>query len=347
MIFHDGTESRRAPRRRTSRTRLGLALAASGALLLAGGTAHAADGPIKPHHRAPGDGDWSDADALGFWTPGRIATATDPARPGNGTTTGLPGPPAAVPGMPTAEHIPGLASVGVLFTTTGPDPTNGEMRAHKCSASVVESGGRNLVLTAGHCAGGRAVFVPQYTSEADLEDQPYEFYRVTDWYVDNKYVRNTKAAVSDLDYAFARLAPGPGGRNIQDVVGANKLVRTPGYAQDVTMMGYPRVGRNPEDLPVRCPARSGRLSGYRQMRVVCAGMWGGVSGGPWFSDIDWDAGTGQIIGNVGGFHGGGPDVPESDPRYNQITYSPVYGDRFFRLYRDAQDNRRPHYGEYG
>ncbi|MEU4347850.1 trypsin-like peptidase domain-containing protein [Streptomyces sp. NPDC023838] len=340
------------------RLRLGLALAASGTLLLTGGTTPAeaappsGDSPDATASRtrgeaAPDGDDWSDADVLGFWTPGRIASATDPARPGpDDAPGGTPGPPAAVPGMPSAEHFPGIASVGVLFTSASPDPTTGEMRAHKCSASVVESDGRSLILTAGHCARGRAVFVPQYRSRSALGDQPYGFYRVTDWYVDDQYVRNSKGAVSDLDYSFGRLAPSPDGRDAQDVVGANHLVRTPGYRQDVTMLGYPRVGRNPADLPVRCAARSGRLSGFRQMRVECAGMWGGVSGGPWFSDVDWDAGTGDIIGNVGGYNGGGMNVPESDPRYNRITYSPVYGDRFFRLYADAQNGRRPHYGRY-
>ncbi|MFD9793651.1 trypsin-like serine peptidase [Streptomyces sp. NPDC059070] len=337
------------------RARLGLVSLTAGALLLAGGAdARAAGPPPAPPHRtaAPDGSGWSDADALGFWTPDRIHSATDPARParpGAGGAPGTPGPPGlpvTAPGMPSAEHISGLASVGVLFTTSGADPTTGELRSHQCSAAVVESGRGDLILTAGHCAGRRAVFVPQYRAEDELADQPHGFYRVLDWYVDNRYVRNGKGAASDLDYAFARLAPAPGGGGVQAEVGANHLARTAGYRQDVTMVGYPRVGRNPSDLPVRCAARSGPLQGFRQMRVECAGMWGGVSGGPWFSDVDWDAGTGEIIGNVGGYNGGGMDVPESDPRYHQITYSPVHGDRFFQLYSDAQNGRRPQYGPY-
>ncbi|MEV6548212.1 hypothetical protein AB0M57_05820 [Streptomyces sp. NPDC051597] len=344
---------RRPPRRTACRPvlRLGLAAAASGALLLTGGApADAANAPgtDRTGEEAVLDAErWSDADALGFWTPGRIASATDPGRPRpGGGPAGTPGPPAAVPGMPSAEHFPGIASVGVLFTSAGPDPTTGELRAHRCSASVVEGSGRSLILTAGHCAGRRAVFVPGYRPRTGLVDQPYGFYRVTDWYVDDSYVRNSKEAVSDLDYSFGSLAPSPAGKDAEDVVGANRVVRTTGYRHDVTMLGYPRVGRNPADTPVRCSARSGRLAGFRQMRVECAGMWGGVSGGPWFSDVDWDDGTGEIIGNVGGYNGGGMDVPESDPRYHRITYSPVYGDRFFRLYADARGGRHPHYGAY-
>ncbi|MHB9858377.1 hypothetical protein [Streptomyces sp. YIM S03343] len=59
----------------------------------------------------------------------------------------------------------------------------------------------------------------------------------------------------------------------------------------------------------------------------CHGMWGGVSGGPWFSRVDWKKGTGEIIGNVGGYNGGG-----NDDNVDWLTYSPIHGDWFFRLY---------------
>ncbi|MFH8340475.1 trypsin-like serine peptidase [Streptomyces sp. AM6-12] len=296
----------------------------------------------KPAATPPGDGTWTDDAATRFWTPERMASATDPAQPASASTTatatapgtGSPRTRRAVPNgvaaaMPQAEHFPGLKSVGTIFSYAE-DPTDDTMRAHKCTASVVDSPGHNLVLTAGHCDGGNAVFVPMYTAERPLDEQPFGFYRVTGWYTDNRYAHNTKKPVSDLDFSFGRLAPAQDGGQAQDVVGANTLRRTPGYLNKVTMVGYPS-SHDPEDHPVRCPAQTEALPGFYQIQARCGGMWGGVSGGPWFSEVDWSKGTGVIIGNVGGYNGGGNDAD-----VDWLTYSPMHGDWFFRLYDEAK-----------
>ncbi|MEU6370617.1 hypothetical protein ABZ876_34075 [Streptomyces sp. NPDC046931] len=292
-----------------------------------------------------GDGDWSDADAIRFWTPERMASATDPALPAQQAgpsakarmRRAASAGPAVAADMPTAEHILGLKSVGTIFTYSA-DPTTEQMHAHKCSASVVESPGRNLILTAGHCSGGKAVFVPMYAAEYTLDKQTLGFYRISDWFVDNRYVHNTKKPISDLDFAFGRLEPSKSGKQAQDVVGANKLLRTPGYLNKVTMLGYPS-SHDPEDHPVRCPTQTEALPGFYQIQAKCRGMWGGVSGGPWFSQVDWAKGTGQIIGNVGGYNGGG-----NDANVDWLTYSPMHGDWFFRLYDEAKNNQHVEHG---
>lgn len=270
-----------------------------------------------------------------------MASATDPARP-----AATPDPSAksgraapermgAAASMPTAEHILGPKSVGALFTYKQ-DPTTGEMRAHSCSASVVQSPGHNLILSAGHCSGTKAVFVPWYRTEYSLDKQEYGFYRIDQWFYDPRYApHNTKAKVSDLDFSFARLATSANGKNAQDVVGANTLARTPKYNNDVTMVGYPAASHDSEDHAVRCPTQTWALPGYYQIQALCRGMYGGVSGGPWFSKMDWTAGTGEIIGNVGGYNGGG-----NDANVDWLTYSPMHGDTFFQLYDDAKNNRK-------
>ncbi|GLX47773.1 hypothetical protein Shyhy01_07230 [Streptomyces hygroscopicus subsp. hygroscopicus] len=312
-------------RRRISR----LVVSAAGtALLLSSGTsvAHAAE----PN--------WSDADAVRFWTPQRMASATDPAQPARPAGPPPPGrPTAAAAVMPTAQHTPGLRSVGTIFSFTT-DPTTDRMRAHKCSASVVDSPGHDLILTAGHCDGGKAVFVPMYTAAYPLDEQPFGFYRISRWYTDNRYVHGSKKPVSDLDFAFGRLEPSASGEQAQDVVGANKVVRTPGYLNKVTMVGYPS-SHNPKDQAVRCPAQTEALPGFYQIQAKCRGMWGGVSGGPWFSAVDWSKGTGTIIGNVGGYNGGGNDAD-----VDWLTYSPMYGDWFFRLYEEAKSDHPTSHG---
>ncbi|MEU6085565.1 VCBS repeat-containing protein [Streptomyces sp. NPDC047085] len=331
------------------RIRLGAVAALSAALLLGNAAAAQAGNPSAvPGTPAPAadtrvpaaDDTWTAQAAMRFWTPERMASATDPS----GRTTppkslAAAGEQRSARGI-TAQHFKGIKSVGTIFKMG-----EGE-RAHRCSASVVRSGGHNLILTAGHCLGAKAMFVPMYDHTRTAAQQKYGVWAVDTWFRDKRYASD-RSKNSDLDYAFASLKPN-GGKNVQDVVGgANTLARTPGYANKVTVVGYPMVGHNPQDTAVRCPdVYTTALSGYYQMQIFCGGMWGGVSGGPFFSKLDASGDTGTIIGNVGGFNQGGPDVPGSDPRYNEITYSPLHGDRFFKLYADAQKGRNPDYGPY-
>ncbi|MEV5507968.1 trypsin-like serine peptidase [Streptomyces orinoci] len=315
---------------RISRIR-GLILASVCGLMLPLGAAAAnAAGPSP----APRPGNWSARDAIRYWTPQRIDSATPlggrsaPPRP-------AAAPPHAHPDLihDSSVHFPGLKSVGVLFLVS-----SGE-KHHFCSASVVRSAGHDLILSAGHCVNGaRAAFIPRYDGSKSLDRQPYGVFPVLadKWFKDPRYTANSTGKESDLDFSFARLGPNEDGRKVQDVVGGSTLARTPGAKNAVTVVGYPSVKHNSSDTPVRCYTRTGALPHYYQMRVDCAGMWGGVSGGPWFSRVDEDKGTGEIIGNVGGFNGGGPNVPDSNPLYNRLTYSPLHQDWFFRLYEDAQ-----------
>ncbi|MFI1769819.1 trypsin-like serine protease [Streptomyces sp. NPDC020800] len=286
------------------------------------------------------DGNWTVEKAVRFWTPERMASATDSsgrvAQPKGWTaprTNALTGT------ALTGQHFAGIKSVGMLFHT------DSGMRAHYCSASVVRSSGHNLILTAGHCLGSNAAFVPKYDHTKSAAKQPYGIWPVKEWFRDKRYASD-KSVNSDLDFAFASMKPN-GSRKLQDVVGANSLARTPGFANKVTVIGYPSIGHNPQDQAFRCPdVRTKALRSYNQMQIDCGGMWGGVSGGPWFSKFDASGNTGQIIGNVGGFNGGGPDVNPRDPLYNRITYSPLHGDRFFQLYTDAQQGLHTDHGPY-
>ncbi|MER8113659.1 VCBS repeat-containing protein [Streptomyces sp. NPDC094031] len=297
----------------------------------------AADTPVP----AP-DAGWTAKAAISFWTPERMASATDPSGRATAPPKGFATPrrQRSAAGL-TAEHFQGIKTVGTIFST------DKGLQGHRCTASVVRSGGHDLILTAGHCVGSRSMFVPMYDHTGTAAQQRYGVWAVDEWFRDKQYASD-KSKNSDLDYAFASLKPN-GGKNVQDVVGgANTLARTPGYANKVTVVGYPMTGHNPEDTAVRCPdVRTTALSGYYQMQIFCGGMWGGVSGGPFFSALDASGDSGTIIGNVGGFLQGGPDVRDhTDPRYNEITYSPLHGDRFFRLYADAQEGRNPDYGPY-
>ncbi|MFJ1527406.1 trypsin-like peptidase domain-containing protein [Streptomyces mirabilis] len=291
-----------------------------------------------------GDPDWTAEDALRFWTHDRMAAATDPsgrhAEPaGRASARGGPAvKPGAKPAADTAKHFAGIKSVGVLYSGSGPE-------THSCTASVVDSSGHDLILTAGHCKSAHGMFVPRYDSGKSADAQPFGVFPVQEWFRDSQWAAD-ESVKSDLDFAFARVGTYQG-KKVQDVVGANTVARTPGFTSNVTVIGYPMSTYDRADQAVSCPTRTSVLAGFNQIRIDCAGMWGGVSGGPWFSRVDLSgSGTGEIVGNVGGWNGGGPDVPASDPLYNRITYSPVYGDRFFQLYSDAQRGDHADHGPY-
>ncbi|UKY50100.1 trypsin-like serine peptidase [Streptomyces inhibens] len=284
---------------------------------------------------------WSSRDAAAYWTSERMAAAAppdgeapaSPAAPPTGSTpassaatpkAGSPAPSAAVKAQraATARHFDGVRSVGVLFSV------DGDARAHHCTASVVHSPHRNLILTAGHCnPGTHAAFVPQYRSGAAT--QPYGVWAIGDTFAYPE--GGTSGAGADLDFAFATVAAAEDGRSLEDVTGGNTLSPTPGYTNDVTVVGYPNVRNDPEDRAVRCATRTARLTGTRQLRMDCGGFYGGTSGSPWLRDFDEESGTGHLIGLIGGLNGGGPKGPNSD----RTSYSPYFGGKIFALYARA------------
>src|SRR3954466_8628600 len=84
--------------------------------------------------------------------------------------------PPAPPGTPTATTFAGTPTVGPLFR-------DGLTQHHECTASVIASPSRNLLLTAAHCITGTAAgyqFVPGY----DGGSTPYGVWTVTHAYVD-------------------------------------------------------------------------------------------------------------------------------------------------------------------
>ncbi|MFK0262576.1 trypsin-like serine peptidase [Streptomyces angustmyceticus] len=311
----------------------GSAVAGAAVCLSLASVGHAApDAPRAAAHRdrpSPGphpDTTWTSREAAAYWTPDRMAAAApaDPERGSSDRAAAAPRAKAApaVKSAATARHFDGIPSVGVLFSV------DGDARAHHCTASVVHSPHGNLILTAGHCnPGTRAAFVPQYRSGADK--QPYGV-----WAIEDSFAypgRGTTGAGADLDFAFATVAPGEDGRPVEEVTGGNSLSPTPGYANDVTVVGYPNVRHDPQDRAVRCATRTSRLSGTRELRMECGGFYGGTSGSPWLSDFDEESGTGRVIGVIGGLNGGGPKGPDSD----RISYSPYFGEKVLDLYARA------------
>ncbi|ELS54219.1 trypsin-like serine peptidase [Streptomyces viridochromogenes] len=201
------------------------------------------------------------------------------------------------------------ARVGALFPAGRRDHLRG---SHFCTASVVHSPHRNVIVTAAHCLDGRPdelVFVPGYRDGR----APYGVWRVGRRFLPEGW---TKGRDEDSDVAFAVLAD-RGGEGVEDVVGGNRFVTgTATGATAVTVTGYP----NADEAPVSCTNKPG-LHSRTQQRVECPGFSGGTSGSPWVN------GYGQVVGVLGGHQGGGATA--------DVSYSVVLGAEAAALYRDA------------
>ncbi|MFK0015181.1 trypsin-like serine protease [Streptomyces sp. NPDC091027] len=198
------------------------------------------------------------------------------ARPQLSAAPGSTLPPAVTPppGGPAAF-------TGALFT-------DGLDSDHFCTATVVQSPGRNLIVTAGHClmdgdqSDGTAVFAPAYANGV----APYGTWKIQQVYEDDRWAEGTD---DDFDLAFARLAPDDRGRAVEDVTGAAVLDTTGRAGEEVTVTGYPADRK----VPRTCTAVAVRESATQQ-RFDCADFPGGTSGSAWI------ARDGKIIGVLTG-----------------------------------------------
>ena len=206
----------------------------------------------------------------------------------------------------------GTPAVGALFTTT----SGGGLGAHFCSASVVDSPARDLVITAAHCVSGSSpiAFVPGY----DNGRMPYGIWRVTRVIVDPSWV---SSANPNADVAFL-VVTGQGGARIQDVTGGEQLGIGQAAGQFVSVVGYPE-GAN---APIRC---DNLAHGFSPTQLVfdCGGYTDGTSGGPLLEDVNPTTGLGTVIGVIGGYEQGG-DIAS-------VSYAARFGVLVADLYKTA------------
>ncbi|WP_033215861.1 trypsin-like serine peptidase [Kitasatospora phosalacinea] len=234
------------------------------------------------------------------------ALALLPAVAGCGSTGRASGAPERAAAAPAPA---GTAAdrIGALFVG-GPDG------ARACTAGVVHSPGRNLLVTAAHCAApdgvrlGGLVFAPGYRDGL----APHGVWQVTGITVAPGW-ENGQA--EDDDVAFLAVAPLEG-RQVEDAVGADAFAAGLVPGQEVTVTGYP----NEADAPITCRARTA-AHGPTQQRFDCAGFTNGTSGSPWVTD------AGQVTGVIGGYQEGGDTADTS--------YSVVFDAHVADLYRRA------------
>lgn len=253
------------------------------------------------------------AESESYWTPDRMGEAT-PADP---RVPGAPAPdPASRAASRNATVFHGVPSIGALFFSNG----SGD---HYCTASVIDSQKRNLLITAAHCIHGgegkgyvsHVAFVPKY----DGGRRPYGV-----WTAKLLVVKWAWTHYSDPDLDFGFVAVNSlGGHKIANVVGNNRLAINKGFGHTVNVAGYPAG----TDHPIYCRNTAKKQAKY-QLRFDCGGFTGGTSGSPWLLSYDSRTKTGYTNGVIGGYQRGG--------RYSYISYSPYFDKDVWNL-RDFAD----------
>jgi V8-like Glu-specific endopeptidase len=213
-----------------------------------------------------------------------------------------------------AKPFDGTPAVGALFTLTG----SRTLGSHFCTASVVDSPGRDLLITAAHCVSGAGrgpiAFVPGFHDGRE----PFGVWRITRVVVDRTWA---SSADPDDDVAFLVVA-GRGQVRIQDLTGGERLsVGWPARGV-VKVIGYPGGGQ----APIVCQNRVLAFS-PTQLQFDCGGYTDGTSGSPLLEDANVATGLGTVIGVIGGYEQGGYT--------SSVSYAARFGRNVAALYQTA------------
>ncbi|MDX6743319.1 hypothetical protein [Actinocorallia sp. A-T 12471] len=284
----------------------------------AGGTAIPSSEPVVS--RALPSGPAHRERVLRYWTADRMVGAVSPVVPRSRR--------AAHGAQAVARRSHGavwplgggvVPSVGKVFFTM-------EGRDYLCSGATVRSTGRDLVVTAGHCAYGTRgrwadnwIFVPGYREGGG----PQGGFTARLMAVPDQW-----ASTSDDDYDVAMVAlhPSPAGR-AADLVGANAIAFGQPRGRAVHAFGYPAEGRYDGERLAYC---AGTPKPDPHHATVAQGLrcdlTQGSSGGPWLTGFDPATGTGTVT-SVSSFKYADDGA---------TMYGPYFGDAIRELYVRAE-----------
>jgi V8-like Glu-specific endopeptidase len=248
----------------------------------------------------------------------------------SGKPTGAPGSIApttakkpAPEGRRAAHSLKGVSTLAASASATVGraffhNPVNGYDYA--CSASALNSGSKELVLTAGHCVHGGAggtwmtnwVFVPLY----NYGSQPYG-----QWSAKYFTTFNSWMSSSDLsrDVGMVTVYPNSSGALV-NVVGGNGLAWNWGFYNPVTILGYPAEYPYDGGWQQYCQGTTTRFGSEYDVALQC-GFTGGSSGGPWLLQYDNNTGLGYANGAM--------STLEPSTGWNRASY---FDDAVYNMY---------------
>jgi V8-like Glu-specific endopeptidase len=257
--------------------------------------------------------------AASYWTSSHLKDATTVGSSATALDTTTP-----PPNIPNPVHFDGIKTVGALFFVTSAGTTTAG--DHFCTASVINSGTQNIVLTAAHCvAYGDGVYAQDVVYVPEWHDgiSPYGAWPVENITVTSSW--NSSQNVDD-DFAFLEVAPPSGTQEpIQQVTGGLTLGSYLGYNHpDIDVIGY----NNTDNGPIICATSSFYGDITDQEEFYCNDYNDGTSGGPWIIGLNPVTGTGTVFGDIGGYDQGGD--------YPWYSYSSYYDATIDELYLQAQ-----------
>jgi hypothetical protein len=182
-----------------------------------------------------------------------------------------------------------------------------------CTASIVNSPGGNLIITAAHCLGRKLastlMFAPYYTHE----HAPFGEWRVTGQVFPPGWLPYGNI---NEDFAFLTVHG-----DVQARAGAERLGYSSPVPTWVRVEAYSLAGK----LKI-CSRRPGTImaAGQQQLSFGCPGYANASSGGPFLTHINGRSGLGIIVGIIGGYQQGG--------RTPTVSYSSPFGAVLHQLY---------------
>lgn len=227
-------------------------------------------------------------DPLGSWSEERLRAATPEqhTRPGSAEALALDADEASRGAWGTV--VTRTATVGRLFFRT---PTGDA----SCTAAVVNSASKNLIITAAHCVhpgGPGKAYYGDFLFAPGWNDGPsaHGYWSGTAALASAEWTQSKRW---DHDYAFVRLAAN-NGEQIVNRVGGNALAAGTGHVVPNTRIwGYPARAPYTGQTAQYCDVTTTRENGYTPDARAACGFTQGSSGGPWLKDVQ-ASGTGYI-----------------------------------------------------
>ena len=294
-----------------------------------------------------GSGVQAEAKAVeAYWTPARMKAAKSADRTIKGARAKVDKKAQNTPDGPTVSIAPGKVSKAPkaqVAVKTGVAPqysqpnlpsnhptarTNGKVffnwngGSYVCSAAVVNSEGKSLVWTAGHCLSGdqkwstNVAFVPAYSNGA----APYGV-----WYANNLTTTTNWFYNEEWAYDVGAITMNRGsGPRIADYLGSQGLMWNYSAAYTSAAFGYPQAAPFNGQYLYRADGGTGDQGDGTI--YMYSGLTGGSSGGPWLRNYD---------GNWGYVNGHNDFIYTASPNW---MYSPYYGNQVANLYNAVRYN---------
>jgi len=208
------------------------------------------------------------------------------------------------------------ATSGRVYLTMGSDQ-------YYCSAGVVNSKNRDVVVTAGHCLkDGRGAWASKWTFVPGYHDgkAPYGGFTARRMFV----AKGWSSSADDSDDVGMVAMNTSHGRHIVDVTGGQGIAFGKARPKSAWAFGYPSDPPYDGERLVSCHGGLSRDSDTGDHGMRCD-MTEGASGGPWLSSFHRSTGAGTLM-SVTSFKYSDQD---------DALYGPYFGDQAAAIYKKA------------